>query len=208
MKQIKLFIPIACITFALLFACENPWMTEVLKEKTITFDSNGGTEVPPQKLYSGDRVKRPANPVKPDFIFSDWYTDNETFEDLYDFNSIPPDSMTLYARWTEATPDDLLIKSVDVYITGPATGSPMSTNATGWSGYDCSQVTWNPSGSGSGSANVFLSDTQYTATVTLTATDEYKFSSSITAQINGNDAKKSNQTQTSITLSYTFNKTD
>ncbi|WP_461247810.1 InlB B-repeat-containing protein [Treponema sp. R6D11] len=170
MKQIKLFIPIACITFALLFACENPWMTEVLKEKTITFDSNGGTEVPPQKLYSGDRVKRPANPVKPDFIFSDWYTDNETFEDLYDFNSIPPDSMTLYARWTEAVPTDPYIRSVAVDVISPVKGARIDTtaNVVGKANYTCSSVTWSPSGGGGGPNN-FLGETKYTARVTLTA---------------------------------------
>ncbi|WP_461247172.1 InlB B-repeat-containing protein [Treponema sp. R6D11] len=109
-KKIKVFIPIICIFFALLVACEleNPWMAEVLEEKTITFNSNGGTPVPSQKLIAGERVKRPQNPTKRNadtepMTFSGWYTDNETFDQLYDFDFVPQTDMTLYAKWSEGT---------------------------------------------------------------------------------------------------------
>jgi len=88
-KNIKFFIPIACIIFALLFACENPWMTEVLQEKTITFESNGGTPVPSQRLLQSERVTRPNNPTKDGYNFDDWYEDNATFNFRYDFSRVP-----------------------------------------------------------------------------------------------------------------------
>jgi len=97
--NIKSFIPIACVLCALLFACENLWMAEILQEKTITFDSNGGSHVESQKLFKGERVKRPADPAKPYSIFSGWYEDNGTFFFEYDFSKTPVEDMTLYAKW-------------------------------------------------------------------------------------------------------------
>jgi len=94
--NIKSFISIACVLSALLFACESPWMAEILQEKTITFNSNGGSAVSSQKLYAGERVQRPANPVKTNSTFLGWYEDNETFNKLYDFNNIPTKDMTLH----------------------------------------------------------------------------------------------------------------
>jgi len=102
-KNIKFFIPIACIIFALLFACENPWMEEVLDEKTITFDAMGGIPVPPsQRLLKGERVTKPEDPYKFGSIFLGWYKDDIE----YDFDSIPTNSMTLYARWNDIETED------------------------------------------------------------------------------------------------------
>jgi len=202
-KKIKLFIPIAFIAFVLLFACENPWMAEILQEKTITFNSNGGSSVPSQKLFAGERVKRPADPVWEGQIFEGWYKDNRTFEEPYDFDYIPVNSMTLYAKWREATPEDMIIKSVDVKISGPATGETQVTEyPEGGTGYSCGLVTWSPDDS------IFEKNTIYTASVTLTAIGDYIFSNSLAAKINGIGAEKSNQSETSITLSHTFAKTD
>jgi len=106
MKKWKIFIPMACILCVFLFTCENQWMTDVLQEKTITFDSNGGTPVPSQKLLQGERVTRPADPVKPGFIFRGWYKDNWTFNELYDFDFIPLYSMILYAGWNDIETSD------------------------------------------------------------------------------------------------------
>jgi len=191
------------MAFAMLFACENPWMAEVLQEKTVYFDSNGGSSVPSQKLFQGERVARPDNPVKSGNVFEGWYKDNWTFEQPYDFNFIPINSMTLYAKWRETTPDDLIIKKVDVQINGPATGETQTVEyPEGGTGYVCDQVTWSPND------GVFKGNTIYTVVVTLTTIEDYIFSNSIIAKINGIDAKKTDQTQTSINLSYTFTETD
>jgi len=70
-----------------------------MHEKTISFDTNGGNTIPSQKLYSGERVKRPANPYKSGSVFIDWYKDNGTFSEPYYFSFVPKQDMTLYARW-------------------------------------------------------------------------------------------------------------
>ncbi|MDR3319283.1 MAG: InlB B-repeat-containing protein [Clostridiales bacterium] len=66
---------------------------------TITFDSNGGGEVPPIEADCGAAVTAPAAPEKHGFIFGGWYTDNGTFNDPYAFTTMPFDGITLYARW-------------------------------------------------------------------------------------------------------------
>jgi len=74
-------------------------MKDVLQEKTVTFDTNGGSSVPSQKLYAGQRVIRPSNPNKTNSVFLGWYKDNTTFLQLYDFSYVPYRDMTLYAKW-------------------------------------------------------------------------------------------------------------
>jgi len=96
------------LTTLLIYSCENPWMSDILEEKTITFETNGGSSVPSQKVYKDQKVKRPADPTKKDYSFAGWYTDNKDFLKPYDFNFIPSKDMTLYANWKNST-----FKSVD-----------------------------------------------------------------------------------------------
>jgi len=201
-NKLKLFILIACATFALLFACENPWMAAVLQEKTIYFDSNGGSLVPSQKLFVGERAVRPANPVLQGWVFGGWYIDNWTFEEPYDFNFIPTYSMTLYAKWIESESN-----IVDIYISAPVANEIPNTSAKiSSTRYTCSQVTWwikREILSGN-----FKGGTQYTATVTLTANGSYTFTTEIIARVNGNIAEIIEQSAISITLSYEFPETE
>ena len=203
--NIKLFIPLACILCALIFACEfeNPWMADILQEKTVKFDTNGGSSIPSQKLYAGQSVQRPANPTKTDCVFQGWYKDNVTFLEPYDFSYIPKKDMTLYAKWDDDAGSEIkVISSVNVTVIGPATGNtPVTDPPSGGKGYTCGRVTWTPND------NIFQKSTSYTAKVTLTATGDYTFASAIDATINGNSAEQSGVTETSITLSYQFPET-
>ena len=74
---------------------------------TITFESNGGTEVPSQSVVTGSCVIEPENPVKPagkkaysreNFAFAGWYTDEELTQ-AYDFSRSVENDFTLYAKW-------------------------------------------------------------------------------------------------------------
>jgi hypothetical protein len=103
-KERKIFIiSLLCIACAIVFACENPMMAEILQEKTISFNSNGGSPVPSQKLFKNRKVERPDNPSKGDAIFIDWYEDNETFNKAWDFGAIPQTDLTLHAKWVFPT---------------------------------------------------------------------------------------------------------
>ena len=69
---------------------------------TVTFNSNGGTEIAPKKVVSGLKIKEPSRPTKDKYVFRGWYEDS-TFSKKFDFNNTPITSnMTLYAKWEAA----------------------------------------------------------------------------------------------------------
>jgi len=80
-------------------ACENPMMAKILQQKTITFESNGGSPVPSQSLIKNKKITEPNAPTKTGFFFDGWYLDNFSFMYKWDFNDIPKEDMTLYAAW-------------------------------------------------------------------------------------------------------------
>jgi len=98
-KTMKFFTLAGFVVFLLLAACENPFMKQILDPKTVSFNSNGGSLVPSQKLYKNEPVKRPADPVKTDFLFEGWFSDDNSFLNEWNFNVAPTEDMTLYAKW-------------------------------------------------------------------------------------------------------------
>lgn len=68
---------------------------------SVTFDSNGGSEVEQQLVDEGQKAARPASPTKSGFIFDGWYADKELTQ-LYDFGSEVNAKTTLYAKWAPA----------------------------------------------------------------------------------------------------------
>lgn len=68
----------------------------------VTFNSNGGTSVPPQKVTFLNQVKKPDDPTKDKYAFTGWYTDAECTE-LYNFAAEVSSAMTLYAGWSQET---------------------------------------------------------------------------------------------------------
>lgn len=74
------------------------YITEDLLD--VTFDSMGGSAVEPQKVAFGNKVTKPADPVKEGFLFVGWYRDS-AYQNEYDFDSQVTENFTLYAKWTE-----------------------------------------------------------------------------------------------------------
>jgi uncharacterized repeat protein (TIGR02543 family) len=72
---------------------------------TITFNSNGGTNVDAKTANYGTNVIKPEAPTRIGYTFIDWYTDNETFENAFDFTNLkmPATDTTLYAKWNANT---------------------------------------------------------------------------------------------------------
>ncbi len=66
---------------------------------TVTFESNGGTNVQSQKIEKGEMAKEPKNPVRTGHIFEGWYKDNGTFKVKHTFNSEVNEDIVLYAKW-------------------------------------------------------------------------------------------------------------
>ena len=67
---------------------------------TVTFESNGGSEVAPQSISEHDLAAEPSKPVYAGYEFIGWYTGGRQPK-LYDFTKTVTESMTLYARWGE-----------------------------------------------------------------------------------------------------------
>ena len=77
---------------------------------TVTFDSDGGSDVPYQKVARDGKAAKPANPTKPGYIFKGWHTkDGEEF----DFNSNITDNTKLTAHWEEAENAALKVICID-----------------------------------------------------------------------------------------------
>ena len=68
---------------------------------TVTFNSNGGTEIAPKEVVSGLKIKEPSTPIKDKYLFRGWYEDS-TFSKEFDFNTPITSDMTLYAKWDAA----------------------------------------------------------------------------------------------------------
>ena len=68
---------------------------------TVTFISNGGTEISPKQVASGLKIKEPTTPIKEGFTFDGWYTD-DTYTTKYNFEDAVTKNITLYAKWEPA----------------------------------------------------------------------------------------------------------
>jgi len=70
---------------------------------TITFDSNGGTDVPAQELMYGDLVAEPEPPTREGYTFGGWFKDENCFYPWDMEQSIVCEPATLYALWIPET---------------------------------------------------------------------------------------------------------
>ena len=68
---------------------------------TVTFISNGGTEISPKVVANGLKIKEPSTPIKDKYLFRGWYEDS-TFSKKFDFNTPITSDVTLYAKWEAA----------------------------------------------------------------------------------------------------------
>ena len=72
---------------------------------TVTFESNGGSEVEEVVVSKGGTVTKPTDPKRDGYTFDGWYVDEECTE-VWNFSTQVTGDMTLYAKWTEDDPDD------------------------------------------------------------------------------------------------------
>lgn len=65
---------------------------------TITFDTQGGSEVKPITIAEGATITLPSNPTKEGYIFDGWYLSDEFIEKFNATQTISSD-ITVYAKW-------------------------------------------------------------------------------------------------------------
>ena len=71
----------------------------IYDKKTVTFNTNGGSNIDEQKLICGSLINVPESPVKSGYTFDGWYQDI-ALNIPFDFNTSIVNDVTLYAKWT------------------------------------------------------------------------------------------------------------
>ena len=103
-------ISLLCATaFALAYAaCMLGGDVETIRDKaglnsfTVTFNANGGSPVPSQTVKKGGKATAPQGVTRNEYTLDGWYTDNDTFENRWDFASdTVSGNITLYAKWMD-----------------------------------------------------------------------------------------------------------
>ena len=77
---------------------------EAGEQLTVTFNSNGGSEVEAQSVDYNGTATKPEDPTKEGFIFGGWYSDEDLTE-AYNFSTKVTANITLYAKWNEVAPE-------------------------------------------------------------------------------------------------------
>jgi len=67
-------------------------------EYTITFNSNGGTIVPPTVGLFGNLMSQPTNPTRTGYTFAGWFSD-ESLTTPFTFDKTFTQNLTVYAKW-------------------------------------------------------------------------------------------------------------
>ncbi len=82
---------------------------------TVTFDSCGGSTIPPKTVTRGKTLLRPSSPERDGWIFTGWYTDVDCQTPWY-FSDTVEGNLHLYAGWAKngASPAEKILPFTDV----------------------------------------------------------------------------------------------
>lgn len=118
MKKRVMFVLILCLVLVCtVTACakedDNPDDSgDIIPEVemcTVTFDSNGGSDVASMQVAKGERITAPTQPTRKQYVFNGWYKD-ALFANVWDFDSdVVNNNITLYAKWKQ---EEVRINSV------------------------------------------------------------------------------------------------
>ena len=78
------------------------WSGSAQTKYTVTFNSNGGSQVDSIQVPSGSSVTKPTDPTKDNMVFAGWYQDDK-LTTPFDFTTKVTSNITLYAAWSEKT---------------------------------------------------------------------------------------------------------
>lgn len=71
---------------------------ELIKTHTITFNSNGGSNIEALSIQNGEKVESLEVPTKDNYNFKGWFID-EALKERFDFQKAITNDLTLYAKW-------------------------------------------------------------------------------------------------------------
>ena len=90
MKKIILAVSVVFLMLCALCSCGD--------KATVSFDSNGGSEVESISVTVGEKAKEPTPPQRDGYAFIGWYLDDEKWS----FNGYTvTEDITLKARWSK-----------------------------------------------------------------------------------------------------------
>lgn len=78
---------------------------ETKDEFTVTFNSQGGSEVEKQTVKSGEKAKKPGDPKRNGYEFGGWYKEKDC-KNEWDFDTKITADTELFAKWTEIKDPD------------------------------------------------------------------------------------------------------
>jgi len=87
--------------------------------KTVTFKLNNGEYDVKVSVNAGSTIAQgdiPA-PTRTDYILAGWYTDDETFQNEFDFDTAITDDVELYAKWNKDCWTSVYFEEMDVCAT-------------------------------------------------------------------------------------------
>jgi uncharacterized repeat protein (TIGR02543 family) len=101
MKRISLSLVMLIIAFSVGLVFINCDQDGGTITYTITFETNGGSSVPPiSGIASGATVTLPLNPTKDAYRFDGWFQDNGTFLNEFTASTVVIADIKVYAKWT------------------------------------------------------------------------------------------------------------
>ncbi len=163
--------------------------TVVWSSRTISFDSNGGSDVAAIVQSSGTDVTAPTAPTKTGYTFNGWFTNN-TLSTAFIFSTMPATDTTLYAKWDatvynityylydgtndNSNPGSYTIKSEEIPLAVPEKNGYIFNGWYSDSDFSGSAITSIASGS-TGDLDLYAEweADALTGTVTISGTPEY-----------------------------------
>ncbi len=87
---------------------QNNQLVSYTEPYTVSFETDGGSDVASQIVLEGNTAERPADPIKAadednNYTFVNWYDNSTLTGDPYDFDTPVTSDLILYAKWN-ATP--------------------------------------------------------------------------------------------------------
>ena len=88
-------ILLALLVLSCMVACKQE---QPLASYTVTFDTQGGSEIAPVTVEEGSKVSKPADPTREGYYFGGWYKD-ASYKNKFKFTAAITADTTAYARW-------------------------------------------------------------------------------------------------------------
>ena len=190
------------------------WTVKAPVEKfVVSFDKNGhgsGASITPRIVEKGKTVEEPLAPKDEGFEFGGWYTEKGCIH-KFDFNTPITENITLYAKWTEKTPEIIEIDTVDITVAnlpvvgGEPTTNGISVNTEGLNfSFAKNYLVKDSKYYTIGSDRIYEAGKEYAIGVTMLLKENYKFAKDIIVNVNNNKAKIDNCDINILSIVYSF----